>query len=62
MKIDRTRTSNLAQRHTLITSIGDDAQRLALEAEDALTALEDREARRSTRVASADPRLLHPSL
>lgn len=62
MKIDPTRTRNLAQRHTLITRINDDAQRLALEAEDALTALEDREARRSTRTAGADPRLLHPGL
>lgn len=62
MTIDRTRTRNLAQSHTLITSIDEDVQRLTLEAEDALTALEDREARRATRSSTTDPRLQHPNL
>ena len=47
MTIGRKRTDNLAKSHGYITRIDQDVQELALQAEDALASLEDREARRA---------------
>ncbi len=53
MKIDPNETKMLRQRHEWIVAKGEALQRASLEAEDALSALEDREARRATRNATA---------
>ena len=49
MRIDTHDTDNLARRHDKHTTKNADLQRLALDAEDALSALEDREERRARR-------------
>ena len=60
MNIDRHRSSDyLAQHHERLTARLADIQKLVLAAEDALSALEDREARRAVRDRNRAAELPH---
>lgn len=55
-KPSRERSQRLRSTMDHIGKVGDEAKRHAVKAEDVLTSLEDREARRATRQAVDDPR------